>query len=459
MDSSGAWSFEVRAEQKSCHFAKPPPIAERVSYLVVEAGLSEEGWQASMIRAHNREWHRVSLLRHLDDSTATPVVISHVQNYDRRMEFVTTRYHLVPAPLPVSDAATQPYQTFFLQVQGEGVWCLDTHYYAEYFSNIDVVGTPVAALCEPTVPDWHWHSCCDGVPPAMDGLDKSSIFSARWTARIHTGEHAMLRFSSQASGGSRIMLDGTTVLDVWEEWGSTFASDTVPTGAGYHILVYEYRSTDDRDATPANSYAVLTWTREGASTATGSANRTEAVASRLELYADVGWLVFAPGTGLLHGQKREAGFASAALGLTTSLEFGTHFYTAPIVFSTILSTGRLSAHLRLLTATEHRVSIATEYDTCNVVVDTDDHLLAWVVTAPPMFSGALDSGVSQRPTRAEDVTALLSIRALLGLPDYLQWHNGSDPCNDRWVGIECRAGSGPDPRVVVLDVRLVLSTP
>ena len=38
MDGSGVWSFDVRAEQKSCHFATPPPSREQVSYLVVEAG-------------------------------------------------------------------------------------------------------------------------------------------------------------------------------------------------------------------------------------------------------------------------------------------------------------------------------------------------------------------------------------------------------------------------------------
>jgi hypothetical protein len=175
----------------------------------------------------------------------------------------------------------------------------------------------------------------------------------------------------------------------------------------------------------------------------------------VELYADVGWLACTVGTGLLHGQQLEAGFVPVASGSTTSLEFGAQFAAVPIVFSTIISTGGLGAHLRLLKATEQQISIATEYDTCNFVVDFDNHVLAWIVTAPPTNAGALESVVSQQPTRLNDVTALLSIRELLGLPDYLQWHNGSDPCSDRWAGVECRAAAGEDLRVVVLDVSVV----
>jgi hypothetical protein len=248
MDSSGKWSFEVRAEQKSCHFAKPPPTAERVSYLVVEAGISEDGLQAGVIRIRDREWHRVSLLRHLEPdasgSVSAPVVISHVQNFDNRTKFLTTRHHLVPTPRPVGIAA-HPYHTFFVQVQeGEGFWCPNGHYYAEYFDNLDLGGTPVVAVCEPTRPDWHWHAWCGGVPPIMGarvrGARGSALFSTRWTFRLSVEkQEARLTFSSMDSsiGGSRIVLDGTTVLDKWEVHpDGRFTSDLVTVGEGYHIL-------------------------------------------------------------------------------------------------------------------------------------------------------------------------------------------------------------------------------
>jgi hypothetical protein len=158
----------------------------------------------------------------------------------------------------------------------------------------------------------------------------------------------------------------------------------------------------------------------------------------------------------MNSQQLEAGFASISLG-PVKVHFGAHFASAPILFAALISTERLSAHLRLLEAKQQHVSIATEHDTCNVVVDNDDHLIGWIAMELPE-TGAVQSTVSQRPTKTSDVVALLNIRESLGLPEYLQWHNGSDPCSDRWAGVECRAEAGGDPRVVVLDVCTVLSS-
>eukprot|EP01051_Picozoa_sp_SAG22_P006925 SAG22_NODE_469_length_10143_cov_5.595181_7_plen_1082_part_00 len=92
---SGAWSFRVKAEQKSCHLADPPPLSEFASYFVVEAGAAPEGWQAGMVPAHDEEWHRVSLLKALD---SPPVLLTLVQNFDHRTSFVTSRVQLAPRP-------------------------------------------------------------------------------------------------------------------------------------------------------------------------------------------------------------------------------------------------------------------------------------------------------------------------------------------------------------------------
>ena len=78
-------------------------------------------------------------------------------------------------------------------------------------------------------------------------------------------------------------------------------------------------------------------------------------------------------------------------------------------------------------------------------------MISWVVI-PTADGDTVKSAVAQQPTNTSDVAALLQIRELLSLPDYLQWRNGSDPCRDRWAGVECRTFGGP-PRVVVLDVR------
>jgi hypothetical protein len=157
----------------------------------------------------------------------------------------------------------------------------------------------------------------------------------------------------------------------------------------------------------------------------------------------------------MNGQHLQAGFAQTTFDLSTSVDFGDHFVAAPLVFAGLASTGTMSGHLRLLAASKGQISLATEYDTCNFIVDAAERMISWIVI--PVISDTANAVVSQRPTNASDVMVLLQIRELLSLPDYLQWRNGSDPCRDRWAGVECRTFGGT-PRVVVLDVRSILLT-
>jgi hypothetical protein len=306
----------------------------------------------------------------------------------------------------------------------------------------------------------------------MDGHN-SVQFSARWTSRIRTEEQeTKLVFSSLASGGSRIVLDGAMALDAWEEWGSTFSSEPITVGRGYHLLKYEYRSAHFLDTVPTvigsleisldptNSFAVLSWSSEaGASVASNGNNRTGSTvdAALTELYVDVGWLACFAGASTMQGNRFDAGFAHTTTDLRTTIDFSDRFTATPMVFAGLVSTSGLSGHLRLLTASDGQFSLATEYDTCNIVIDTAERMISWM--AIPTTGDTVNSAVSQRPTSAPDMAALLRIRELLGLPDYLQWHNGSDPCTDRWAGVECRAGAEEDPRVVVLDVRVAACRP
>ena len=119
---------------------------------------------------------------------------------------------------------------FFVQVQGDGVWCQDGEFFAEYFDSLDLSGNPIATQCEVDVPNWHWHSLTPpGIPPAMlNGQARAldpELFSARWTTRMDVVESAEFLLSSHADKGSRILVDGTTVLDSWNECCSTFTSD------------------------------------------------------------------------------------------------------------------------------------------------------------------------------------------------------------------------------------------
>jgi hypothetical protein len=91
-----------------------------------------------------------------------------------------------------------------------------------------------------------------------------------------------LFFSSTASSGSRIVLDGATVLDKWEECCTMFTSDLVTVGEGYHILNYEYRSAPDQEASLTNSYTVLAYSTDGGTSAFGNASDTDGRPNAIE---------------------------------------------------------------------------------------------------------------------------------------------------------------------------------
>ena len=248
MDPGGSWSFEIRAEQKSCHFAMPPPSQEQASFLVLQAGISAEGFQAGIMRVHDVEWHRVSFL---PEVAGPPVVVSQVQTYDNRTSFVSSR-HKMGADSDVNASGVRSL-AFFVQAQGEGV-CTRTTISTptEYFDSIDLSGAP----------SWNWHATSGGTPPSLLGKVRSldpMLFSARWTTRLRVGESDTFSFSSLANKGSRIVVDGVAVLSSWAECCSTFSTEPVPLSAGYHTVVYEYRSGLTTDYTSTDSYATLSW--------------------------------------------------------------------------------------------------------------------------------------------------------------------------------------------------------
>ena len=612
---SGSWYFEIAAEQKSCHSSDPPPTSEHVDFIVVEASVSVEGWQAGLTRMHDADWHRVSLLQEMD-SAAQLVLISQVQTYDNRTEFVSTRHYFPPDPedgsnfvgvhlevgwhdareycrthyhdlasihsaaenalvasvcaethrtdasvdediacyigyndiaeegrwqwtdaspndfahfddpigtilegtggptqnfgliLPAgasvgegvgdwADAAytegsqsmwenptafvcerhrpgrpaaqlntTQEHHqrnlAFFLKLQGEGVWCQDGEFFAEYYDNLDLSGSPHATQCEIDVPNKKWHSASlgadqvPGVPPILVGTVRTlapQLFSARWTARMVWSQSGAYVFSSNANQGSRIVVNGATILDSWEECCSTFFSEPLYLSAGAHRIVYEYRSGYTADYSPTDSYAELSWTVGGKTFgAVAGSNSTNLTTTAREISADVGWLACSAGQGTLHTRSFLSGLVVTGASLATAVHFGSAFSEAPRIFAAVVTDADLSTHLRLMASATEQASIATEYDTCEAVFDTAETTVAWIALS------AMDGQsvhVVQRQTLPSDSAALLSIGDALQLPDYYRWRNGSDACVDRWSGIECRRDGSGAPRIVVLDIHNV----
>lgn len=93
---TGSWQFEVAAERKACHFAQAPPTSEQVDFIVIESGVSAEGWQAGIVHVHDTDWHRVSYVRE-PEAGESPVVISQAQTADNRTHHVVTRHYFPDA--------------------------------------------------------------------------------------------------------------------------------------------------------------------------------------------------------------------------------------------------------------------------------------------------------------------------------------------------------------------------
>ena len=253
---------------------------------------------------------------------------------------------------------------FFLKVQGEGIWCQDGEFFAEYFDSLELSGNgnPLATQCELDIPDWHWSANSAGVPPSM--LDKTRsldpmLFSARWTARLDVVDSDMFIFLSTANQGSRIVVDGVTVLDYWEECCSTFSSEPVPLSSGYmymyNTVAYEYRSGYTTDYSPTDSYAQLSWIVGTVSFGSAGTNSSNVTSTAAEMSATVGWLACPPGSGTIHGSHFQAGVVSGDADLATHITFASPFADPPRLFGSMTSTSDLNSHLRLSEAAAEQV--------------------------------------------------------------------------------------------------------
>jgi hypothetical protein len=306
------------------------------------------------------------------------------------------------------------------------------------------------------VPSWQWHATSSGVPPPLLGKTRTlarELFSARWTTRISVDKSDTFTFSSYANKGSRIVVNDATILDEWHECCSTYTSEPLQLDAGYHIVAYEYRSGYTTDYSPINSFAQLSWSVAGETFGTVSgSNSTNVTSTADELYADVGWLACSAGHGTIHGNIFEAGLIAGDVNLATTIRFASAFTNPPRVFGAVISKSDLSSHLRLSETVADQATVAIEYDACDAVFVSVDTAVGWIALAAV---GGQSVRVSQRQTLATDTAALHAIGTALQLPEYFHWRNMSDPCGDRWTGIECRTDASGTPRIVVLDIHNV----
>ena len=267
---------------------------------------------------------------------------------------------------------------------------------------------------------------------------------------MYVTDSSEYRFSSLAKLGSRIIVDGAVIIDKWSECCSTFTSDATTLSAGYHIVAYEYRSGYTADYSPIDSYAELSWSVGGERY--GALTTSTNVTSTADELFEVGWLACSAGRGTIHGSSFMSGLVAGDLNLATGIHFASVFADTPRIFGGIVSAADTGSHLRLSETAPERAAVAIEYDTCDAVFAAVEVTVGWIALA------AIDGEsvhVSQRQTLPADTEALLAIGTALQLPEYFHWRNSSDPCGDRWTGIECRTDTSGTPRIVVLDIHNV----
>lgn len=109
----------------------------------------------------------------------------------------------------------------------------DTGFQALYYENEQLAGNPVTSACEEYPLNRHWDE--SGVAE-MGGL--SDHWSARWAGSFDFGSMRYYSFTSTSDDGSRILIDGRSVLDRWSSSGVTSTSAPVQL-SGNHQVAYE----------------------------------------------------------------------------------------------------------------------------------------------------------------------------------------------------------------------------
>jgi glucose/arabinose dehydrogenase len=145
-----------------------------------------------------------------------------------------------PAAFPV-DLETGPNGDLFYVDFDEGTihrlsyqssTCTTGSFHADYFNNKTLAGSPVLSRCETGI-DYSWGA---GSP---DPSITAGNFSARWTGNFSfaAGTYA---FTASTSDGARVWVDGTPVIDQWQDQPESVSNGTLALSAGIHQVKVEY---------------------------------------------------------------------------------------------------------------------------------------------------------------------------------------------------------------------------
>ncbi len=111
--------------------------------------------------------------------------------------------------------------------------CNTIQWSAQYFPNATLAGAPTPARCETGL-----HHDFGTGGPDVAGIG-SDGFSARWT-RVDHFAAGPITITALADDGLRVYVDGTRVIDGWNDQGPTAFTATPTLTAGAHTIVAEY---------------------------------------------------------------------------------------------------------------------------------------------------------------------------------------------------------------------------
>ena len=112
---------------------------------------------------------------------------------------------------------------------------------AEYFPTPDLAGTPVMRTDPQISFEWGTRSPAGDVP--------RNNFSVRWRGELKVPASGRYRFTLRTDDGSRLRIDGETIIDSWEESGFSSTSGSARLAEGTVPIEIEYReATGDAQA-------------------------------------------------------------------------------------------------------------------------------------------------------------------------------------------------------------------
>jgi RHS repeat-associated protein len=112
---------------------------------------------------------------------------------------------------------------------------------AAYYNNQELTGRPVTLQTDPNVDFGSW----TGSPTT--GVNADS-FSVRWRGILTIPADGDYRFSTIASGGTRLYVDGMQLIDKWGAQSGEICSGEAPLTSGKHIILLEYKDTGSGNA-------------------------------------------------------------------------------------------------------------------------------------------------------------------------------------------------------------------